>query len=790
MVVIYAEKASLAKSIAAALHAGNRIAHSKEPTIGHYEFTFKGEKAILCHGVGHLCGLADAKAYGEQFEKWDLDTYPCVPEQYKVIVKTKTKTCYEYVKDFFEKADWIINATDPDREGELIFAYIYEAMSCTKPWKRVWIEDLTPQKIQYAFARLKESSEVISIQQAGRARSISDWLCGINLTIAATEKMSANEMFSVGRVQTPVLAMVVEREKKIRGHVKTPFWKLFAEFTTTNGSFKAEYAKGQFDNELTAKEVLASCIGDGTVTSKTVKEKTVGQPLLYNATQLQATAGKKLGWDLKKTVKVMQDLYEHKYMTYPRTSSEHLTVAMQPEITTTLIRLFQLPEYSQYALPKEQWQAYTSRHFDDSKVDSHPAIVPTMNVPKSLTEILSEDERQLYDLLVKSIIRIVYPKAELEDTTILLDVNGNSFKATGSIITNNGWYTVDAMPDKKGSLPPISEGESYPGKYELKQGFTEPPKRYTEPDLITAMETAGKHLEDEEARALMKAENKGLGTAATRAAIINALFSREYLIKDKKEIKPTEKGEFLIDKLPVEAMKSPEMTGQWEKRLHDVAGGKAEYVAFVRDMEQTVRDWYNKLKAYSGEVYVSQTDNLSCPFCGAKIITGKKSRYCSNYSTTGCPFSVSYEICGKKITDEQFLKLINDGKTSLIKGFQKKDSEKTFDAYIVVAPAEKKVKFEFPEQLCCPICNKKLLKGEYGWFCSGKKDGCSFSISSEICGKKITEAQVVRLCEKGKTTLIKGFRKKNGSGEFDAYLVVDKTAKKVKFEFPKKTEKH
>ena len=571
-------------------------------------------------------------------------------------------------------------------------------MGCTKPWQRVWIEDLTPQKIQYAFAHLKDSSEVISIQQAGRARGISDWLCGINLTIAATKMLSSKDMLSVGRVQTPVLAMVVERERKIRNHIKTPFCKLLAEFTTANGSFKAEYAKGQFDNEQQAKDVLASCIGDGTVTSKTVKKKTVGQPLLYNATQLQATAGKKLGWDLKKTVKVMQDLYEHKFMTYPRTSSEHLTVAMQPEITTTLIRLFQISEYSQYALPKEQWQAYTSRHFDDSKVDSHPAIVPTMNVPKSLSEIPSEDERQLYDLLVKSIIRIVYPKAELEDTTVLLDVNGNSFKATGSVITNNGWYAVDAMPDKKGALPPIREGESYPGKYSLKQGFTEPPKRYTEPDLITAMETAGKHLEDEEARALMKAENKGLGTAATRAAIINGLFAREYLVKDKKEIKPTEKGEFLIDKLPVEALKSPEMTGQWEKRLQDIADGKEDYQAFVLSMEQIVREWYSAVVSSADtEKYVSaDEDTLSCPFCGARVIKGKYGYFCSAKRDKACSFSVGTEYCGKVISDAQAIRLIEKGKTALIKGFKKKDGKGEFDAYLVVDKTARKIKFEFP----------------------------------------------------------------------------------------------
>ena len=696
MIAIYAEKASLAKAIATALHAGNRIAHPKEPTIGHYEFTFKGEKAVLCHGVGHLCGLADAKEYGDQFAKWDLSVYPCVPEAYKVVVKDKTKACFDYVKGFFEKADTIINATDPDREGELIFAYIYEAMHCTKPWQRVWIEDLTPQKIQYAFGHLKDSSEVLNIQQAGRARSIADWLCGINLTIAATKKLSSKEMLSVGRVQTPVLAMVVEREKKILGHNKTPFWKLLADFATPNGNFTAEYEKGQLDNEQQAKAVLSTCVGNGTVKSKTVKKKTVGQPVLYNATQLQATAGKKLGWDLKKTVKVMQDLYEHKFMTYPRTSSEHLTVAMQPEVTTTLIRLFQMPEYSQYALLKEDWQAYTSRHFDDSKVDSHPAIIPTMNVPKSLSEIPSEDERQLYDLLVKSLIRIVYPKAELEDTTVLLDVNGNSFKATGSVIKNQGWYAVDALPEKKATLPPINEGETYPGKYELKQGFTEPPKRYTEPDLITAMETAGKSLEDEEARALMKAENKGLGTAATRAAIINSLFARGYLSKKGKSIIPTEKGIFLIDNLPVGDLKSAEMTGQWEKRLHDVANGKEDYYTFLADIKQTVRDWYTSVISSTAESYASKEEQLVCPFCGARVIKGKFGYFCSAKKESGCSFSVGKEICGKAISDTQAISLIEKGKTTLIKGFKKKDGKGEFDAYLVVDRTAKKIKFEFP----------------------------------------------------------------------------------------------
>ena len=786
MVVIYAEKASLAKAIAVALNGGNRIAHPTEKTIGHYEFDFNGEQAILCHGVGHLCELAPPEKYDEQYKKWDINTYPCIPEHYKVSIKEKTKICYDYVKKFFDEADWIINATDPDREGELIFAYIYEAMNCQKQWRRVWIEDLTPQKIKYAFSHLKNSNEVMNIQQAGRARGIADWLCGINLTIAATKKLSASETLSVGRVQTPVLSMVVEREKKILNHVKTPFWRLLADFTTPNGNFIAEYEKGTFDDEEKAKAVLATCMGKGTVKSKIVKKRTVGQPLLFNATQLQATAGKKFGWDLKKTVKVMQDLYEHKYMTYPRTSSEHLTVAMQSEVTTTLKKIFQLPEYSQYELPDDTWQAYTKRHFDDSKVDSHPAIIPTMNVPKSLSE-LSDDEQKLYDLLVKSIIRIIYPKAELEDTTVILDVNKNDFKATGSIILNQGWYAVDAMPDKKATLPPVNEGESYDGKYALKQGFTEPPKRYTEPDLITAMETAGKNLEDEQARLLMKLENKGLGTPATRAAIINTLFAREYITKQGKSIVPTEKGFFLIDNMPVNALKSAELTGDWEKRLHDISTGTADYQSFISDMENTIREWYDTVAHSENDSYTSKSDNLICPFCCAKVIKGKFGYFCSARQENDCKFAVAFEVCGKRLTDEQIIKLISTCKSPLIKNMKSK-SGKNFEAYLVINKDTRKIEFEFPkhEELLCPICHSKVIKGKYGYFCSAKQEkGCTFSIGSEICGKKIPDTQAERLITKGKTTLIKGFKSKSGK-EFDAYLVFDKKQNKVVFEFPSK----
>jgi DNA topoisomerase-3 len=267
---------------------------------------------------------------------------------------------------------------------------------------------------------------------------------------------------------------------------------LQAVFASDDITFEAEYANGNFDDETAAFNVQSTCTGrSGVVKSKEIKNKTVNAPLLFNTTGLQITAGEKLGWDADKTEQIMQKLYLAKLMTYPRTSTEHLTDAMKPEVKDTIAKLLLIPEYSQYALPESEWAEFTKRHFDDSKVGSHTAVIPTLNVPADLSS-LSEEEKQLFDLLAKSLIRVIYPKAEIEDTTVMLDVNGNSFKAKGSVITADGWYTVDALPDKKKTLTAdINEGDNFTGDYTIEEGFTAPPKRFTEATLLSAMELAG-----------------------------------------------------------------------------------------------------------------------------------------------------------------------------------------------------------------------------------------------------------------------------------------------------------
>lgn len=707
MVVIYAEKSSLAKEIAHALGAGKRIPLKSEPTVGYYEFSFNGEQAVLCHGVGHLAQLVPAKLYDEKYAEWDLSVFPCVPDVFRAAPKAATLNCLKLVKSFFDKADWLINATDPDREGELIFTYVCDVCKCNKPFKRVWIEDLTEKKIRSAFANLKSPTDKLSntadgnandLRLAARARDITDWLIGINLTVAATKKYGnsdvKNKLLTVGRVQTATINMVVEREKAILSFTKTPFWKLTATFTAPNGKFEASYEQGNFTDKAAAMAALNDCKGkNGVVSSIETKHKTEAAPLLYNTTQLQIACSKKFGWSADKTQKIMQKLYEAHLISYPRTSSEHLTEAMIPEVKSTIELLLKMPEYSKYALPT--WAEFRKRHFDDKKVGSHTAVIPTESVPKDMNG-LSDEENQLYDLLARSLIKIIYPKAEYDDTTAKIAVDKHLFKATGKYITKDGWYAVDGKSETT-ELPSLSEGQELQGEYKVTEGETEPPKRYTEAELLAAMELAGQKLEDEEARTLMKLQKKGLGTDATRGPILKSLFDKEYFAKKGKSIYPTELGMYLIDQLPVKELKSAAYTGELEKQLNNIALGKSNYDKYIAYIKEKTAEWYKIVAESETQTFTSQTE----------------------------------------------------------------------------------------QQLKCPFCGKPLIKFDWGWSCTGYKDGCKFHISKKIASKTITEKQAILLCQKGKTTLIKGFKSKKGT-DFDAYLVIDKQKKEVSFQFPDK----
>lgn len=706
MVVVYAEKASLATDLAHFLKAGKRIPLKSEPTVAYYEFTFRGEPAILCHGVGHLAQLVPAKSYDEKYDKWDLSVYPCIPDTLRVAPKAASINCLKLVKSFFDKADWLICATDSDREGELIFTYVCEVCKCNKPYKRLWIEDLTDDKLRNSFAHLRNPDEQLSptekgtshtLKLAGKARDITDWLIGINLTVAATKKYGNSDiqskLLTTGRVQTATLSMVVEREKAILGFKKTPFWKLSAIFSSPNGEFEASYENGNFTEEAAAKVDLSECSGkNGIVTSVETKHKTEAAPLLYNTTQLQIACSKKYDWSADKTQKVMQQLYEAHLISYPRTSSEHLTEAMIPEVKDTIELLLKMPEYAQYIIP--QWADFSKRHFDDSKVGSHTAVIPTKSVPPNLRG-LSEDEIKLYDIVARSIIKIIYPKAEFDDTIAKIAVDKHIFKATGTVITAEGWYAVDGKPEAK-KLPPLSEGQELQGEYKLTEGATEPPKRYTEAELLATMELAGQRLEDEEARTLMKLQKKGLGTDATRGPILKSLFDKEYIAKKGKSIYPTELGMHLIKCLPVQELKSADYTGELEKQLHLIALGKSSYDKYIAFIKKKTAEWYKQIAESEDIKFTSSAEQIICPFCGKYLIKHDWGYGCTGYKE-GCKFHINKAIAGKKITENQVIMLCKSGRTAIIKGFKSK-SGSAFDAYLAIDKAKKEVCFQFPDK--------------------------------------------------------------------------------------------
>jgi DNA topoisomerase-3 len=428
MVTIYAEKASLAKTIATALGAGNRIANPKDKFTGHWEFDFNGEAAVIVHGVGHLAGLAPPEFYDIKYKNWSLDNYPIFPKNYTVLIDTSKTEIINLVGKYLNESDWIINACDPDREGELIFAYVLETLKIKKPWKRAILTDLTENTIIQAFSALKESEEMLPLQYAGRARAIADWLFGMNLTVATNKKYgSFSVKMPVGRVQTATLAMVANREKAVVNHIKTPFWKITADFK----NFTAHHKNGNFEDKKQAEKVFLKVQGkSGTVTKKTQKNRFENPPLLYNSTGLQVVAINTLGFELPKITEIIQKLYEKGLITYPRTSSEHLTDEMRENVKNTISKLFSLKEYEKYKI--ENYAEFTKRHFDNEKVGSHTAIIPTGKVPLNL-QSLSDNEKAIYDLIVKSVLKIALGKAEFVDTELEIAVEKEIFIAKNSI---------------------------------------------------------------------------------------------------------------------------------------------------------------------------------------------------------------------------------------------------------------------------------------------------------------------------------------------------------------------
>lgn len=736
MVVIYAEKADVGNKIAAALGGfrlpdgtqitfANRAAHEEDikklqRKQGYLDITFKGEPCKVTWGYGHLYALQDVPEYDPAYKSWRARPVCFIPEKFKLHPTTSNLANFNtmldrqraIVKGLLHKADYVINATDYDREGELIFAYVCEASGYRKPFYRVLFTSQTEEGIQHAFDNLIESKDVKNIEYAGRARSIYDWLIGMNMSTQMTLRFPGNSVLSIGRVQTPVLKMVVDREEAIKSFVPKISWNIKGTFQAGTDSYSGLY-KGNGDmTKPDADSLLAAIKGyPGTVT-KLEKKKTKREvPLLYSQTSLQIDASKYFGYTAKDTLDAAQYLYENGFASYPRTKSQHLTDDMVGDVVKTLKALMAMPEYKKYldGMPLKPG----AKFFNSSKVISHFAIIPTGELPKGLNAV----QKNVYDLIVWSLIRTIYPDAILEKTSVTTTVDGKyDFQTSGSVVVNAGWMVVN-VSTKETMLPVITDGATYPGTYEGKETKTEPPKRYDDGSLVKAMKTAGKDLDDAEFRAILSDPDvEGIGTDATRAEIIETLLRRGYIERKGKQFWATEKGISLIHSIPVPDMMSPEFTARMEQALSKIEKGTLAYDDFLRQIFAQTKDWSSQIAEYKGsgafaapsspasgagggskpkggaaESAVPNADE-TCPTCGHKVLHGKYGWFCSNRE---CHFQISATILSHDLTDKEVAAILKKGKTGVINNFVSKKTGKKFSARLVLNPETNRIDFAF-----------------------------------------------------------------------------------------------
>lgn len=699
MVTILAEKPDVGNKIAAALDkiylsngqtvefsglkANEKAVKSQQNRDGYLKINYKGHECYVTWGFGHLCTLKQAYDYNPAYKRWSSLPLPFIPNKYDIKLRTSSNSSWDakverqfnIVKDLFAKSDQIINATDFDREGEVIFAYIYELAGCNKPVKRACFTSQTKEGIIEGFTKnIKNGADMKLTESAGRMRGIADWVVGANLTVAMSLKNPGAGVMSVGRVQTPTLAMLVNRELAITNFEKAPYWAIEADFfKATEESFKAKYSKEKITDKAEAEELFKKIDGHSGVV-KDIKKKKVKKepPLLYSLSALQMDANSKFGYTLDQTLEYVQKLYDDGFTTYPRTNSQYLTEDMEPVVNGVLDKLSAVPIYKPLIDGRER--KFDKKHyFDNKKVESHFAIIPTGNIPKGLPL----EHKRIYDLVCRSVIKMLYGPATLEQTKVVIDVNGEEFKASGSIIVDAGWMAVgDAS--KTEILPELTVGEVLRGEYKLCDKMSEPPKRYTDKTILAAMLSAGKDLDDAELKKLMSdPKTGGIGTEATRAAIIQTLIDREYIVREKKTLRATQKGIDLIQRLPLEQIKSAELTAKWEQRLGDIARGTENAQTFQKDFEAALAEWVRIIRtqvARTNQSYANMLEGVKCPLCGKTVHIVENGFECAAHKE-GCKFSIG-TICGKKISEAQVKKLLSEGATAVIKGFKKKDGTK------------------------------------------------------------------------------------------------------------------
>lgn len=684
MKVCIAEKPSVAREIAEVLGATKRMNGYIEGNGYQVTWTF-----------GHLCTLKEPHDYADEWKRWSLSALPMIPPRFgiKLISNPTYEQQFKVIETLMQNAEMVINCGDAGQEGELIQRWVMQKAGCTCPVYRLWISSLTEEAIREGFQHLKEQTEFRTLYEAGLSRAIGDWLLGMNATRLYTIRYGQNrQVLSIGRVQTPTLALIVNRQAEIDNFKPEPYWELKTIYrNTTFSATKGKFTKkeeGEAFLEVVQKE-------DFTVTDISEKKGKEYAPRLFDLTSLQVECNKKFAFTADDTLKLIQSLYEKKVTTYPRVDTTFLSDDIYPKVPNTLKGLVDYTELTAPVLaakiPKSK------RVFDNSKVTDHHAIIPTGVPARNLTE----NERKVYDLVTRRFIAAFYPDCDISTTTVLGKVDKVDFKVTGKQILKPGWRVVfgaeqkdpDAEPtEEEGVLPDFVKGESGPHKPILKETWTTPPKPYTEATLLRAMETAGKLVDNDELRDALK-EN-GIGRPSTRAAIIETLFKRNYIRKERKNLYPTATGVELIGTIHEELLKSAELTGLWEKKLRQIERGTYEARTFLEELKQMVNQVVinvlsdqstrritieeavkeqpkeekkekkprkpraKKEEAPKEKTAPKQPEKPVCPVCKkGSILRGKTAYGCSEYKN-GCTFRLDYATYGEGLSDEELAKVI------------------------------------------------------------------------------------------------------------------------------------
>ncbi|AIO40781.1 DNA topoisomerase III [Burkholderia latens] len=817
--LIIAEKPSVANDIARALGGFTK----------HDEY-FESDEFVLSSAVGHLLEIAAPEEYEVKRGKWSFAHLPVIPPHFDLNPIAKSESRLKVLTKLMKRkdVDRLINACDAGREGELIFRLIVQHAKAKQPVQRLWLQSMTPQAIRDGFAHLRSDADMQPLADAARCRSEADWLVGINGTRAMTAFNSKGGGFfltTVGRVQTPTLSIVVEREEKIRRFVPRDYWEVKAEFACASGFYEGKwfdpkFKRDEFDPEKrdsrlwslpAAETIVAACRDQIGTVSEESKPSTQLSPLLFDLTSLQREANSRFGFSAKNTLGLAQALYEkHKVLTYPRTDARALPEDYLSTVQSTLEMLKESHNYLPHAkqVLDKGWVKPNKRIFDNSKISDHFAIIPTLQAPKSL----SEPEQKLYDMVVKRFLAVFFPAAEFRVTTRITEVAGHHFKTEGKVLVEPGWLQVYGR-DAEGAdanLVPVQKDEKVKtDEIAAVALVTKPPARYSEATLLSAMEGAGKLVEDDELREAMAA--KGLGTPATRAAIIEGLLGEKYLVREGRELIPTAKAfqlMTLLRGLGVKELTAPELTGEWEYKLSQMERGNLGRDAFMQEIARMTQQIVKRAKEYDSDTIPGDYATLEtpCPNCGGQV----KENY-RRFACTKCDFSISKIPGSRQFEIAEVEELLREKTIGPLSGFRSKMG-RPFSAILKLSFDDEtknyKLEFDFGQDQggdegeapdfsaqepvgACPKCKGRVFEHGMSYVCEhsvANPKTCDFRSGKVILQQEITREQMAKLLADGRTDLLPNFKSSRTGRNFKAFLVKQPDGK-IGFEFEKKEPK-